>query len=105
MFIKDILYLVESTFIELRCKEVVNILDGRRLGHIIDLAFDLGSARVLGFIVPGEKTGWNLFKNSNQLFIPYGCVVRIGEDTILVELPAQGVPTNPYVLSQNNDKK
>ena len=96
---------MESTFIELRCKEVVNILDGRRFGHIIDMAFDLGSARVLGFIVPGEKTGWSPFKNSNQLFIPYGCVVRIGEDTILVELPSQGVPTNPYVLSHNNDKK
>ncbi len=95
---------MESTFIELRCKEVVNVLDGRRLGHIIDMVFDLGSARVLGFIVPGERTGWNLFKNSNQLFIPYGCIVRIGEDTILVELPAQGVPTNPYILS-SSDKK
>ncbi len=96
---------MESTFLELRCKEIVNVLDGRRLGHIIDMVFDLGSARVLGFIVPGEKIGWNIFKNSNQLFIPYGCIVRIGEDAILVELPAQGVPTNPYVLTQNNDKK
>ena len=96
---------MESTFLELRCKEIVNVLDGRRLGHMIDLVFELGSARVLGFIVPGEKTGWNLFKNNNQLFIPYGCVVRIGEDTILVELPAQGVPTNPYVLTQNQEKK
>ena len=96
---------MESTFLELRCKEIVNVLDGRRLGHMIDLVFELGSARVLGFIVPGEKTGWNLFKNNNQLFIPYGCVVRIGEDTILVELPAQGVPTNPYVLTQKHDKK
>ena len=95
---------MESTFIELRCKEVVNVLGGRRHGHIIDTEFDLGSARVLGFIVPGEKTGWNFLKNSNQLFIPYGCVVRIGEDTILVELPGQGVPTNPYILS-SSDKK
>ncbi len=60
---------MESSFIELRCKEVVNILDGRKLGHIIDLVFDLGSARVLGFIVPGEKTGWNVFKNSSHLFL------------------------------------
>ena len=95
---------MEATFIELRCKEVVNVIDGRRLGHIIDLVFELGSARVLGFILPGEKTGWNLFKNTEQLFVPYGCIVRIGEDTILIELPPQGVPTNPYVLSQNKDK-
>ena len=92
---------MEATFIELRCKEVVNIIDGRRLGHITDLVFELGSARVLGFILPGEKSGWNIFKASDQLFVPYGCIVRIGEDAILIELPPQGVPTNPYILSQN----
>lgn len=91
---------MEATFLDLRCKEVVNVLDGRRLGHIIDIVFELGSARVLGFIVPGERTGWNIFKNTDQLFIPYGCVTKIGEDAILVELPSQGVPTNPYILTQ-----
>ncbi len=96
---------MESSFIELRCKEVVNVLDGRRLGHIIDLVFDLNCARVLGFMLPAEKTGWNIFKNSNQLFLPYGCIVRIGEDAILVELPPQCPPSNPYILTQNTDKK
>ncbi|MBQ8444063.1 MAG: YlmC/YmxH family sporulation protein [Clostridia bacterium] len=89
---------MESTFIELRCKEVVNVIDGRRLGHFTDMVFDLGCARVLGFILPGEKTGWNIFKPSEQLFVPYGCIKRIGEDTILVELTSQGVPTNPFML-------
>ena len=89
---------------ELRCKEVVNLLDGRRLGHISDLVFDMASARVLGFVLPGEKTGWNLFKSAEQLFVPYGCVIRVGEDTILVELSSQGVRSNPRILSENNDK-
>ncbi len=96
---------MESSFIELRCKEVVNVLDGRRLGHIVDLVFDLNCARVLGFMLPAEKTGWNIFKNSSQLFLPFGCVVRIGADTILVEMPPQCPPTNPYILAQNGDKK
>ncbi|MBE7074071.1 MAG: YlmC/YmxH family sporulation protein [Clostridiales bacterium] len=89
---------MEATFLELRCKEVVNVLDGRRLGHITDIVFDLSCARVLGFILPGEKTGWNIFKPCDQLFVPYNCVKRIGEDAILIELHSQGVPTNPYVL-------
>lgn len=97
-------YCVESSFLELRCKEVVNVLDGRKLGHIIDLIFDLCSGRVLGILVPGEKTGWNLFKNSNQLFIPYGCIEKIGEDAILVDLPSQNIPKNPYILSNKQDK-
>ena len=96
---------MESSFLDLRCKEVVNVLDGKRLGHIVDLVFDLNTARILGFMLPGEKTGWNIFKNSNQLFLPFGCVVRIGEDTILVELPEQGVPANPFVLTQGEEKK
>ncbi len=96
---------VESSFLELRCKEVVNVLDGRKLGHIVDIVFDLQCARVLGIVVPGEKSGWNIFKGAGQLFIPFGCVVKIGEDTILVELRGQGVPTNPYILSVDDDKK
>ena len=91
---------MESSFLELRCKEVVNVLDGRKLGHIVDIIFDLATARVLGVLVPGEKTGWNVFKSANQLFIPFGCIVKIGEDAILVEVQGQGVPENPYQTLQ-----
>lgn len=96
---------MESSFLELRCKEVVNVCDGRRLGHIVDIVFDLCSARVLGFVLPGEKTGWNFFKNCEQIFLPFNCIIKIGQDTILAELPSHGVPINPYVLSQSDKKK
>lgn len=98
------MYCVETSFLELRCKEVVNVLDGRRLGHITDIVFDLGSACVLGFVLPGEKKGWNILKPCEQIFLPYRAIVRIGEDTILVELPPNGTPINPYVLSQKKEK-
>ena len=93
---------MESSFIELRCKEVVNVLDGKRLGHIVDIVFDLNCARVLGFMLPEEKSGWNIFKNCNQLFLPFNSIIRIGEDTILVEMPSQCAPCNPYVLTHDN---
>ena len=95
---------MESSFLELRCKEVVNVIDGRKLGLIIDIVFDLVTARVLGIVVPGEKTFWNVFKNSSQFFIPYNCVCKIGEDAILVELRGQTQPTNPYILTQHEHK-
>ena len=91
---------MESSYLELRCKEVVNVLDGRKLGHIIDIIFDLSSSRILGILVPGERTGWNVFKNTNQLFIHFGCIVKIGEDAILVEVQGQGIPENPYTVLQ-----
>ena len=77
---------METSFLELRCKEVVNVVDGRRLGHIIDVAFNLASGCVTGIIVPGEKSFWNVFKNASEFFIPINQIVKIGEDTILVQI-------------------
>ncbi|MBE7076160.1 MAG: YlmC/YmxH family sporulation protein [Clostridiales bacterium] len=77
---------METSFLELRCKEVVNIVDGRRLGHIVDIVFDLQTGCVQGIVVPGEKNFWNVFKSGMELFIPLSQIVRVGEDAILVEL-------------------
>lgn len=90
---------------ELRCKEVVNVIDGRKLGHIIDIVFDLASACVQGIVVPGEKSFWSAFKAPSQLFIPFSCIVKVGEDAILVELSAQAPPANPYILAQGQPSK
>ena len=80
---------MESSFLELRCKEVVNIVDGKRLGHIVDIVFDLASGRICGLVVPGNKSFWNSFKGGSEIFIPYSQIVKIGEDAILVELYGQ----------------
>lgn len=96
---------MESSFLELRCKEVVNIVDGRKLGHMVDMVIDLMSAKVLGIVVPGEKSFWNVFKSSAGLFIPFNCIVKIGEDAILVELRGSAPPANPYILAQSEEKK
>ena len=90
---------MESSFLELRCKEVINVVDGRRLGHIVDVVFDLNTANILGVVVPGEKSFWNVFKNGSQLFIPFPCICKIGDDTILVEISSASPPQNPYILS------
>lgn len=93
---------MESSFLELRCKEVVNVVDGRRLGHIIDVVFNLSNACVSGVVVPGEKSFWNVFKQGAELFIPFNQIVKIGEDTILVQIFGGQPNPSPYILS---DKK
>ena len=77
---------METTFTELRCKEVVNALTGKILGNICDVVMDLSCNRILGFVVPGSKIFFNLFKPSQEIFIPFSHVRRIGEDIILVEI-------------------
>ena len=77
---------MESSFLELRCKEVINVVDGRLLGHIVDMTIDLKTSRVLGLVVPMSKGFFSFFKSQQDLFIPYKNICKIGEDVILVEL-------------------
>ena len=96
---------MENSFLELRCKEVVNISDGKRLGHIIDIVFDLPSGQIKGLVVPMDSRGFNLFKQSQQAFIPFEQICKIGEDTILVDIRDNRQNCNSYILSAPNNKK
>lgn len=97
--------MLTSSFLELRCKEVVNVVDGRKLGHIIDIVFDLPTGQITGLVVPGDKTFWNVFKSGGEIFIPYTQICKIGDDTILVELYSQsGKPNNAITFSLGTKK-
>lgn len=74
------------TFSELRDKEVINICDGKRYGHPIDLELS-EQACAIALIVPCQ-TGWrSVLKSVREGFvIPWNRVRRIGDDVILVEL-------------------
>lgn len=78
---------METSFLELKSKQVINTVDGKCLGKIIDIVFDVGTAKALGFVVPQNDNGfWSLFRSNKELFIPMDCVYKIGIDVILVEL-------------------
>ena len=74
----------DLSYCELRSKEVVNATDGKRMGRIVDLTFSSESGVVTGIIVPINKR--TVFSKSQDLFIPWRCVCKIGEDVILVNL-------------------
>jgi len=46
---------------ELKLKQVVNVYDGKALGHICDVIFDDCYGKLLGFVVPGIKKFWDIF--------------------------------------------
>ena len=77
---------METSFLELRNKEVINVVDGSLLGRIIDVVFDIRTSRVLGFIVPGVRAFFNIFKSCPEIFVPYKNICKIGDDVILVEI-------------------
>lgn len=74
----------DLSYCELRSKEVVNATDGKRMGRIVDLTFSGESGKVTGIIVPFGKR--SVFGKNQDVFIPWRCVCKIGEDVILVNL-------------------
>lgn len=71
---------------ELRCKEVICVSDGRRLGFISDLEVEIPSGNVLAIIVPGPCRFLGLFGRKDDFVIPWRCVKRIGPDIVLVDM-------------------
>ena len=93
---------METSFLELKSKQVINTVDGKCLGHITDIIFDVGSACTLGFIVPQPNQGfWGLFRGGRDIFIPFDCVCKIGVDVILVELYIDENSRKPNKPSKN----
>lgn len=74
----------ELSYCELRAKEVVNATDGKRMGRIVDILFSRDDGMVCGIVVPLSRR--NVFAKNQDLYIPWNCVQKIGEDVILVQL-------------------
>lgn len=77
---------METSFTELRNKEVINVLSGRLLGHVCDIIFDLRCNKILGLVVPGNRSFFNFFKPCQEIFVPLCSICKVGEDVILVEV-------------------
>lgn len=75
----------EYTFCELREREVINVEDGKKLGRIVDVAFNC-KGQLIGLIVPGEKKFFKNITGTDNLYIPFNCILKIGDDVILVDL-------------------
>jgi YlmC/YmxH family sporulation protein len=71
---------------DFRQKEVINIRDGRRLGVIIDMEFDLSQGRITAIIVPGSNRFLGILKSDDDIVIPWNHIKKIGDDVILVDI-------------------
>lgn len=71
---------------ELRCREVINICDGARLGNICDIEIDECTGQLLSLIIPGESKLFGLIKSDEEIVIPYSAIKKLGDDVILVEV-------------------
>ena len=76
---------------ELKCREVINIRDCRRLGYVGDVDFVLENGCILAIIVPGPPTICGFLGREKEFVIPYSCIRQVGPDIILVDVDADAV--------------
>ena len=69
---------------EAKMKEVINIVNGERLGYIYDFEIDLEKGVIVAMIMSGSPKGLSLFVKQNDIIISWNEIVKIGQDTILV---------------------
>ena len=76
---------------DLRMREVVNVVDGKRLGVIKDIDLDPEQGCVKAIILPGSTGFLGSFMGRNDDFvIPWNRIKKIGMDVILVEVNSFG---------------
>ena len=53
--------------LDFKHKEVINIVDGKRLGYVQDVCADLETGTITSIIVPGSNKVLNIFSSNNVL--------------------------------------
>ena len=71
---------------DMRCKEVINLCDGERLGYVCDVEVNVITGQMCSIIVPGPCRVLGLFWREADYVIPWECIKRIGDDIILIEM-------------------
>ncbi len=80
---------METTFSELKQKDVINLIDGKHMGKVCDISFSFPKGDVLGFTVTGCK-GFRFSKQ--EIFLPLKSIVKIGQDAVLVKFGKEEPP-------------
>lgn len=71
---------------DFQTKDVINIVDGKKLGQVSDLELDLRQGRIDSIVVPTATRFFGMFGSGNDVIIPWRNIVKIGADVVLVRL-------------------
>lgn len=70
---------------ELQNKTVINLIDGKNIGNIIDMSVDEEGVTT-GLIVEKKKFFISFFNSNKEITIKWNQIEKIGEDVILVRV-------------------
>ena len=68
---------------DLQNKDIVNIIDGKKIGNIIDARFNVATGTIEKLIIEPSKSLFSIKNTSIEL--EFNRIKKIGEDVILIE--------------------
>jgi|Deesub1362A_J573_1020465.scaffolds.fasta_scaffold00069_29 YlmC/YmxH family sporulation protein len=72
---------------DLASRDVINVVDGRRLGPLKDLEIDYETGMVQALVLQSRERYLKMFRRGRDVVVPWTHIKKIGVDAILVELP------------------
>ncbi len=76
-----------------RDKEVINSCDGRRLGFVTDIEFDVCDGRITAIVIPVKGGFCGI--GAENIVVPWEKIQKIGEDIVLVDVEGCCPPPRP----------
>ena len=70
---------------DLQDKDIINIINGKVIGKIIDLSLDY-DGKLEYLIVEKTRFFLSIFSSKNEIRVTWKDIKKIGEDVILVEI-------------------
>ncbi|WP_350344856.1 YlmC/YmxH family sporulation protein [Proteinivorax tanatarense] len=70
---------------DLRDREIVNLGDGKVLGHFDDLEINPDTGKIKALIVTGQNGFLGLMATGNDYIIPWERIKKIGHDVIIID--------------------
>jgi YlmC/YmxH family sporulation protein len=71
---------------DLQSKYIVNVIDGKNIGNIIDVKIEENTGKILSLIIEPNKNMFSFSKKNIDTEIHWESITKIGEDVILVKL-------------------
>ncbi len=71
---------------DLQRKDIVNVIDGRNVGNIIDVKVDDITGMIVSLVIEPSRGVFSFLKRGEDTEIPWKSITKIGEDVILVKL-------------------
>ena len=71
---------------ELQNKNIVNLIDGKNIGSIIDVKIDSTSGKIISLIIEPNRNIFSFIGKNEDTEIKWEHISKIGQDVILVDM-------------------